>query len=118
MSQKFLNLDEIATEEKVTIKVDGANHELKEMSVGDFAWAQKQIQQLEKAGPDGDPTAVFDQLVDIVSRQFPTLGREGANKLTMSQLNALMKFIQDFSMNGAEESLEQAKERAADTEGK
>lgn len=99
MATKLLNLDEFGATETLTIVLNGSEHRLQEMTVEDFIWAQKEMKRQESLH---DEVAVFESLVNILSRQFPTISKESLHKLPMSKLRALMDFVNSIAQQGAE----------------
>lgn len=99
---KLLNLDEFGANETLTIVLNGAEHKLQEMTVSDFIWAQKELKTQEDMK---DELAVFESLVRMLSRQFPSVPDGEFNKLPMSKLRALMDFVNTLSQQGAEKAL-------------
>lgn len=99
---KLLNLDEFSESESLNIVLNGATHKLQEMTVSDFIWAQKELKRQEGLN---DEVAVFESLVTMLSRQFPTVPEGEFNKLPMSKLRKLMDFVNAISQQGAEKAI-------------
>tara|TARA_B110000037_G_C16979649_1_gene448455 strand:- start:297 stop:692 length:396 start_codon:yes stop_codon:yes gene_type:complete len=100
---KFLDLDELGGNAAVSIKLNGKDHPLEEMSVEDFIWSQKELaklENLEKEGKGNDEIA-FERNIEIIARQFPTASVEDFRQLKMSQLTALTDFITTQATEGA-----------------
>lgn len=96
---KLLNLDDIGETEVVTIVLNGNSHKLTEMSVQNFIWVQKEI---KRQSGSADEIAVFESLVSMLSRQFPSVSPEEFNALPMSKLRRLMDFVNSIAQQGAE----------------
>jgi hypothetical protein len=91
---KVLNLDSLEKVEKsVTLK--GVTHAVVEMSVEDFIAANAEAKRLEEL--QADPTATADEnlsaMVRHLARVLPTIGVEELRKLKLSQLQALVQFV-------------------------
>lgn len=103
---RFLDLDELGGEEIVTIKLNGKEHTLNEMTVEDFVWAQKQIKALEKAEKEGaDDETIIERHCKILARQFPTAKVEEFRKLKISQLTKLLDFVTTLATDGAPQAV-------------
>ncbi|WP_342234652.1 hypothetical protein [Inquilinus sp. OTU3971] len=107
-SQTFLDLDEVptATPEKV-LKLKGVSHPMKVLTVGEFIDQAKLTREIKK-----DAAGTFEFLVEAVATSFPSLGVEGARKLTMPQLNAILGFVRDGDDDGAAEGNAEAEKAA------
>jgi hypothetical protein len=94
---KVLNLDSMVKVTKsVTLK--GVEHEVKEMSVDDFVFANAEAKKLEsiKAGDQtvGDQTvAMCESMVALLDRVIPTIGAQQLRGLSFNQLDALTAFV-------------------------
>lgn len=89
MDVKYLNLDEVSTGIGKMLKFDGAEYEMKEMSVGDFL---DQAQAFEAHKPN-TPAEIYASTLKSISTVFPTFPEEKLRTLTMAQINAIMSFI-------------------------
>jgi hypothetical protein len=99
MATKLLNLDDLGETEVMTIRLNGVDHKLQEMTVADFIWAQKEIKRQESLK---DEVAVFESLVDMLGRQFPTVPKEELQAMPMGKLRKLMDFVNSIAQQGAE----------------
>jgi hypothetical protein len=99
MATKLLNLDEYGEVETLTIQLNGKEHKLQEMTVADFIWVQKEIKRQESMK---DEVAVFESLVDMLHRQFPTIERHELEGMPMGKLRKLMDFVNSIAQQGAE----------------
>ena len=99
---KLLNLDEYGEGDSLTIVLNGNSHKLQEMTVSDFVWAQKELKNQEGST---DEIAVFESLVRMLGRQFPTVPAGEFEALPMSKLRKLMDFVNNISQQGAEKAL-------------
>lgn len=104
-SQTFLDLDELptTTPEKV-LKFKGVDHPMQPLLVGEFIDQAKLTREVKN-----DAAGTFEFLVEAVGKSFPTLGVEGARKLTMPQLNAILAFVRDGDAGAAEGNAEAEK---------
>ena len=102
---RFLDLDALAPDVGVSIKLKGKSHKMAEMSVQDFVWAQKLAGENKKLDPDNmkeeDFEYVMTRMVDVLSRQFPTCERQQIADLPISKLTALIKFTGQLGAEGA-----------------
>jgi phage FluMu protein gp41 len=116
---KVLNLDELAVVTK-TVTLKGKTHDVKEMSVDDFVFANaesKRLAKLKEADATvGDLTEEqMTTMVGLLDRVIPTIGNAELRKLSFQQLDALTGFV-----NGVLEEEAQKAPGAADqsaTEG-
>ena len=93
---KLLNLDELAPTAKRTVRLNGENHEVVEMSVGKFIDSMKKANELQKLAESGAEIPVhetFNAMIDTVAVALPTCQREVLAGLTFDKLALLMKFI-------------------------
>lgn len=104
---KFLNLDEFQTPEEVTIRHNGVDHHMKEMSVADFIWAQKNLKNADKGSEEDQ----LGELVDVVHRQFPTFPKEEIMSLGLTKLRAITDFLTQIAVSGAQDTVKKAAER-------
>lgn len=104
MSTKFLNLDELAPAVAVTVKLDGTDHQLKEMNVEDFAWVQSKMKTLEKGGESGE---YLTALCEMINRSFPTISVERMRSLSLNKLEKLLEFTLNLATQGAEVKVEE-----------
>jgi hypothetical protein len=90
---KLLNLDELATEEKV-IKLDGADHLMREMTVQEFVDKAKAARDLEASAPATPETldAKIVSVIAMIADAFPTITSERLGQLSLPQLNAILEF--------------------------
>lgn len=85
---KMLNLDELANEERV-LKLNGSEHVLRDVSVGDFIEITRMTEGLKDDLPISDQ---LEMMVSIIKRRFPTVDEEELAALNMRQLNAILEF--------------------------
>lgn len=111
---RFLDLDALVPDIAVSIKIDGEKHEMAEMSVKDFVWAQKITGEQKKLDPetmtDEDHENVLKSMVDVLHRQFPTCDRTKIAALPISKLTALIKFTGQLGAEGATAAIAEAAE--------
>jgi len=111
---RFLDLDALAPEVAVSILINGNKHEMAEMSVADFVWAQKLSGEQSKLDPsDMDNEGyekVMQSMIEVLSRQFPTCPRKEIEALPIVKLTALIKFTGQLGAEGAEAAIAEAAE--------
>ena len=109
---RFLDLDALASDVKVSITLNGNKHEMSEMTVADFGWAQKMAGEQEKLDADNlkdeDYTRIMDGMIDVLDRQFPSCPREEIASLSIAKLTALIKFTGQLGAEGATAAIEEA----------
>jgi len=110
---KFLDLDALTDNVGVSINLNGSKHQMAEMSVSDFVWAQNMTQKQKEI--DGEPSEeqmaeVLDSMIDMLTRQFPTCPREDIAGLSFTKLTKLVKFAGDTGAAGAETAVAEAEE--------
>jgi hypothetical protein len=82
----YLDLDAVAPEKEIVVKLGGKEHTLVPVSVDDFV---KNVAAMEDlAGSEGDLLKTMNILKNVVQRAFPTLDMETISKLTLPQLNS------------------------------
>lgn len=88
----ILNLDDIAPQkvEKV-IKLGGAEHQMQTLSVGDFIEQAQKMKEVE----EGNFEQELDFFLAMIGKAFPTITKEMIQGLSMSQIEALMMFINE-----------------------
>lgn len=87
---KVLNLDEVETKLEKAIKFGGKEYVMSPLSVGDYVAQLKELQAIDQ---EKDPAQVFEKMIASVVRAFPTMKEAQARKMTLSQLEALTRFI-------------------------
>ena len=101
---KFLDLDALAPEVAVSITLNGEKHEMAEMTVKDFVWAQKIAAENQNVTPDDmkeeDYEKVMERMIYVLSRQFPTCKRDEIAGLSISILTALICFTGQLCAEG------------------
>ena len=111
---RFLDLDALAAEVAVSIRINGNKHAMSEMSVADFVWAQKlsgdQAKLDQDTMTDEDYSSVMSDMIDLLSRQFPTCPRDDIAALPMSKLATLIRFTGQLGAEGAEAAVAEAQE--------
>lgn len=112
-SVRFLDLDALAEDVGVTIKINGNSHKMAAMTVADFVWAQSMAakQAKMKENPTEDETInMFDGMLDLMCRQFPTCPRADMESLSFSKLGKLVQFTGNLGTVGAEAAVVEAAE--------
>lgn len=109
---RFLDLDALASEVAVSITLNGTKHDMAEMSVQDFVWAQKLAGENENFDPDNmkdeDYATIMGRMVDVLARQFPTCERSEIAELPIVKLTTLIKFVGDLGAEGAASAIAEA----------
>lgn len=100
---KILDLDQLVPVTRaVTLK--GERHEMKQLTVEDFLKNVKLFTQLSESQNVDEQ---FTLMVEVISKAFPSMKVEDVKSLTLPQLNALAKFVEEADKD------EQVKEAAA-----
>ena len=111
---RFLDLDALAPEVAISIRINGNKHAMSEMSVADFVWAQKLAGEQSGLDPeklaDEDYERIMGDMIDVLSRQFPTCPREEIAALPITKLSALIRFTGQLGAEGAEAAVAEAAE--------
>jgi len=114
---RFLDLDALAPEVAVSIRINGNKHEMAEMSVADFVWAQKlagEQSKIDIENIDNNDAKAYDDMmqsmIDVLSRQFPSCPREEIAALPIVKLTALIRFTGQLGAEGAEAAVAEAAE--------
>lgn len=102
---KLLNLDELATEERVLVLKE-VEYPMKEMTVDEFIKASREAEkadaeakkveaEAEKSGeaPQQAMSDVIDKLIEVICESFPTLPDSELRGLSLPQLNAIIEFM-------------------------
>ena len=109
---RFLDLDALAPEVAVSIRINGNKHKMAEMSVADFVWAQKLTGEQAKLDPENmketDYEGIMASMVDVLDRQFPSCPREEIASLPITKLTALIQFTGQLGAEGAEAAVAEA----------
>ncbi len=104
---KFLDLDAVDMGAEVVIKLQGIEHKLKPVSVGDFIANTKLVQGL---GVATDVETEVQTIITMLIRAFPTMTREMLIDLPIAALNKMFAFAQEN--NGTQKVEEEAKAEA------
>lgn len=107
---RFLNLDEYAPSVVLTVQIKGVKHEVKEMSVEDFAWVQRETRKVQALK---EKTEQFNLLIAMLVRMFPTASEEIFRSLSIAQLSKLMEFALDVATDGGEAVKQVVKDKSA-----
>ncbi|HYG86988.1 MAG TPA: hypothetical protein VD978_12080 [Azospirillum sp.] len=93
---KYLDLDGLptgTTAERV-LKLNGKEHPLKPMSVGDFI---ENTKLLQAQGDSPSLEREFEVMMKMIQRSFPSCSEAELMALTLPQLNQILDFVQDAS---------------------
>lgn len=104
---KFLDLDAIAPEMELAVKLGGKTHVFRPTSVEAYFANTKMVADFLKENPDGDQTEEFKLGVTMILKSFPTMTREMLMNLTFVQLQALQNWIRQA--DGSDKVEEEAK---------
>lgn len=94
----FIDLDDVAPEVDLTVKLDGEQHKLHPLSVEGFVLNmkdQKKLQQFAKTSDLDDPDVVTENIsvvIRMLTRSFPTLTEEKLRKVPLAKLWKLLNF--------------------------
>src|SRR5210317_2563167 len=103
---KFLDLDALATKEIIRIKLNGKDHEMKQMTVEDFVWATKEAEIRD--GDETDPSKMINMMIEVLGRQFPTIEDQEFRSMGFDKLAALLDFTRKIASEGSEEVVAEA----------
>lgn len=91
---KFINLDDLVEKNKKSFQFQGKTYNIKGLTVGDFAAITGQRQILENTS-NIDINEMYDLMIDVVLRAVPEMKKETLQNLTVEQLTALTRFVQE-----------------------
>jgi hypothetical protein len=91
---KLLNLDELVNEQRV-LKLNGQEHVMKSLSVGDFIELNREIEKFKKRGGELTTEEQVELMIAEVQRYFPTMGTSELRNLTINQLLLILNFVRD-----------------------
>jgi hypothetical protein len=108
---RILDLDELQTEApEVVIKLNGKEHAMKVLSVGEFIENAKELEKskLEVASPDeeGALTSLagsFESIIQMILKAFPTMTRDMLADRPIAQLNQILSFVNGEGLKDAED---------------
>lgn len=86
---KILNLDSVKPAEERVLQLNGREHVMKPMSVGDFI-ENSRTARAQEATPD--PAVEFETVLGMVARAFPTIADDELRALTFAQLNTILSW--------------------------
>lgn len=90
----YIDLDAVKPEVALEVGLDGQKHALKPITVEEFI---ANLRLMEQMGATGSIEKETEILVEMLSRAFPTIGKERLWKLTVSQLNELLALAKRFN---------------------
>ena len=102
---KFLDLDALAPKEVFRIKLNGKEHEMKQMTVEDFVWATKEAEMRENSG---SPVEMISMMIDVLKRQFPTIEEDEFRGIGFEKLAAILDFTRKVAEEGSEAAIQEA----------
>ena len=100
----FLDLDAVAPEVELTVKLNGKKHKLKPLSVEDFIRNTKDQIALSSVG---DVESEVNLILKMLVRAFPTLTEEELREVPLNKLWKLLEFAREN--NGSAKVEEEAK---------
>jgi hypothetical protein len=86
---RILNLDSVKPAEERVLKLNGREHAMKPMSVGDFI-DNSRTARVQEGG--ADPATEFELVLGMVARAFPTIPADELRGLTFAQLNTILSW--------------------------
>lgn len=92
MATKYLDLDSLVGDD-ISVRLNGATHQYKEMSVEDFIWAQKKTESIGDGGEVATESSQVNLMIQIIQRSFPTISQDELVKVSMTRLTALVDFV-------------------------
>lgn len=98
---KLLDLDALASEERA-IRLNGEEHVMAEVSVGEFIDLIRKTDEMEDK--DLDLATQMELMVDLVSRRFPTAPKDALRGLGITKLNRIIAFTRATAESEAEEA--------------
>lgn len=96
-SINYLDLDAIAPDVELVVKLGGKEHRMRPLSVEDFVKNIKDQSAL--AASNSDVEAEIDLVIKMLIRAFPTMKGEDLKKVELNKLWKLLEFARDN--NGA-----------------
>jgi len=88
---EILNLDELAPIKRV-VKLDGTDHQVKELSVEDWLASSAEAKRLEEQ-TEQEAVENIKSNIEHLQRVLPTIAAGRIAKLSFPQLIALIKFV-------------------------
>jgi len=107
----YLDLDAIENEVEIVVKLNGKEHALQPITVDDFIYNTKLVQDLG-TNPDFEKETMT--IIKMLIRAFPTMTEEELRKLPLVKLNAILDFAQKH--NGSKQVEESMAEEAKEVE--
>ena len=105
----FINLDEMAKPVNKRVRVFNEDHELVELTIGNFGKAielQKRLNDVFEAGENFDPAVGLDTYVDLIKITIPTLTEDQIRSLNLAQWMGLVEFITTLGFEDAPDEVE------------
>ena len=103
---KFLDLDALTPKEVIKIKFNGKEHEMKQMTVEDFIWATSEAELRSEDADNAE--AMIGAMIDVLSRQFPSVEKEDFRSMSFDKLSALLDFTRKLASEGSEAAVAEA----------
>lgn len=98
---KFINLDDLVEKNKKSFVFKGKTYNIKGLTVGDFVAITDKRQIFESDNGAGVED-MYDLMMEVVLRAVPEMTKEELQNLTIEQLSALTKFVQEQDQTSQE----------------
>lgn len=85
----YLDLDKVEAPE-VVIRLDGVEHQLKQITLSDWIANTKEVQNLVAAS--GDLEVESNVIIAMIARSFPTLEKEVLMNMPLIKLNKILAY--------------------------
>lgn len=91
---KFINLDEFTTKAQKQLQYEGKTYDIRPLGVGAYIEILNKRQKFEELGEDVNLSDIYELTVSTV-KQCVDMPDEDIEKMTIPQLMALAKFVQE-----------------------
>ncbi len=98
---RIINIDALRDPAPFTLIVDGKEHEMKVATVDDFIANMAMMEQL---GTKPSMTEELKVMIEIISKAFPTLGREQIGKFQFSALSKIFEIVRGDGQTATNET--------------
>jgi hypothetical protein len=109
----FLDLDAVAPEVDLTVKLNGKKHKLKPLSVEDFIKNTQDQMSLSGASNVEDEVNL---VLKMLTRAFPTIAEDELRAVPLNKLWKLLEFARDNNGSGKVEDEARAEQEAKASE--
>lgn len=93
---KILNLDEVSPQAEKVIKLNGKEHLLAPITVGEFIRVTREAEAIDAKQVKGKPQKIseqFEYFIQTITRSFPTITEEELKDMDLSKLKYIVDFI-------------------------